>query len=80
MRPIAITKKEIEQLFLSNPREDRRIGNLITVKMENGQNRAITRALRNLFECQDVAIGPVSASPSPTTQATMSPGLSKAAP
>jgi len=45
MRPIAITKKEIEQLFLSNPREDRRIGNLITVKMENGQNRAITRGI-----------------------------------
>ena len=31
--------------------------------------------LRNLFECQAVASGPVSASPSPTTQATMSSGI-----
>ena len=36
--------------------------------------------LRNLFECQLVASGPVSASPSPTTQATMRSGLSNAAP
>ena len=35
---------------------------------------------RNLFECQAVASGPVSASPSPTTAATSSSGLSKAAP
>src|SRR5229473_2623278 len=36
--------------------------------------------LRNLLECQLVASGPVSASPSPTTQATIRSGLSKAAP
>src|ERR1019366_5243577 len=48
MRPIAVTEKEIEQLFLSNPREDRRIGDLITVKMENGQNRAIDRGVEKL--------------------------------
>src|SRR3974377_493506 len=36
--------------------------------------------LRNLFECQAVASGPVSASPSPTTQATMRSGLSSAMP
>ena len=36
--------------------------------------------LRNLFECHDVASGPVSASPSPTTQATRRSGLSNAAP
>ena len=35
---------------------------------------------RNLFDCQAVASGPVSASPSPTTQATMRSGLSSAAP
>src|SRR5208337_4971347 len=35
---------------------------------------------RNLLDCQAVANGPVSASPSPTMQATMSPGLSNAAP
>lgn len=35
---------------------------------------------RNLFECQAVAKGPVSASPSPITQATIRSGLSNAAP
>src|SRR5580698_566275 len=35
---------------------------------------------RNLLECQAVASGPVSASPSPTTHATISSGLSKTAP
>jgi hypothetical protein len=35
---------------------------------------------RNLLECQAVASGPVSASPSPTTQATTRFGLSSAAP
>ena len=35
---------------------------------------------RNLLECQEVASGPVSASPSPTTQATTRSGLSKTAP
>ena len=34
----------------------------------------------NLFECQEVARGPVSASPSPTTAATSRSGLSNAAP
>ncbi len=33
-----------------------------------------------LVDCQAVASGPVSASPSPTTQATIRSGLSKAAP
>ena len=36
--------------------------------------------LRNLFECQEVASGPVSASPSPTTATTSRSGLSNAAP
>ena len=35
---------------------------------------------RNLFTCHEVASGPVSASPSPTTAATIRSGLSKAAP
>ena len=34
----------------------------------------------NLLECHDVASGPVSASPSPTTQATIKLGLSITAP
>ena len=35
---------------------------------------------KNLFECQLVANGPVSASPSPITQAAIKSGLSKTAP
>src|SRR4051794_1364912 len=35
---------------------------------------------RNLFECQDVASGPVSDSPSPATTVTSRSGLSNAAP
>src|SRR5579864_242902 len=35
---------------------------------------------RNLLACQEVARGPVSDSPSPTTAATINSGLSKAAP
>ena len=42
--------------------------------------RRRVRGLRNLFECQLAASGPVSASPSPTTQATSRSGLSNAAP
>ena len=37
-------------------------------------------ALMNLFSCQLVASGPVSASPSPTTVAAISVGLSVTAP
>jgi hypothetical protein len=47
-----------------------RIGN--TVPSEIGS--------RNLFACHDAANGPVSASPSPITQATSRSGLSSAAP
>jgi hypothetical protein len=50
--------------------EHRRIGR--TTPSEAG--------FRNLLECQLVASAPVSASPSPTTQATIRSGLSKAAP
>ena len=39
-----------------------------------------TTAWRNLVMCHDVASGPVSASPSPTTAATIRSGLSNAAP
>ena len=45
-----------------------------------GRTAPSVAALRNLLECQAVARGPVSASPSPTTQATIRSGLSKTAP
>src|SRR4051795_10339624 len=45
-----------------------------------GSTAPSVAGFRNLLECQLVASGPVSASPSPTTQATTNSGLSKAAP
>jgi hypothetical protein len=45
-----------------------------------GSTAPSVTGFRNLFECQLVASGPVSASPSPTTHATTRSGLSKAAP
>ena len=45
-----------------------------------GSTAPSVAASRNLFECQAVASGPVSASPSPTTQATINSGLSNTAP
>jgi len=56
------------------------MGNLVAVEMQNGQNhRRRQSRLRNLFECQLVRDGPVSACVADTV-ATMRSGLSKAAP
>src|SRR4051812_12159571 len=49
-------------------------------KCKIGSTAPSVTGLRNLFECHEAASGPVSASPSPTTQATIRSGLSKAAP
>jgi len=48
--------------------------------MEDGQNGAVGDWIEELLDCHAVASGPVSASPSPTTQATIRSGLSNAAP
>ena len=45
-----------------------------------GSTAPSSAGLRNLLECQAVARGPVSASPSPTTQAAIRSGLSSTAP
>ena len=49
-------------------------------KWRIGSTAPSLAGLRNLLECQDVAKGPVSASPSPTTQAAIRSGLSNTAP
>jgi len=49
-------------------------------KCRMGSTAPSVMGFRNLLECQDVARGPVSASPSPTTQAAMRSGLSATAP
>ena len=56
------------------------IGDLVAVEVQDGQYGAVRAGFRNLFECQEVASAPVSASPSPTTQHAMRSGLSKTAP
>ena len=54
--------------------------NLKGVKDSKVKVSIFRRGFKNLLECQAVARGPVSASPSPTTQATIKSGLSNAAP
>src|SRR3982750_1194345 len=53
---------------------------LYPLRWRMGSTAPSVAGFRNLFECQLVASGPVSASPSPTTQHTMRSGLSNAAP
>ena len=50
------------------------------LRWSTGSTTPSVTGLRNLLECQLVASGPVSASPSPTTAKTNRPGLSNAAP
>src|ERR1035437_1019687 len=56
------------------------LGILYPLRCRIGCTAPSVHALRNLLERHAVANGPVSASPSPTTQATMRPGLSNTAP
>ena len=79
-RLVPVTLKEIADLLVAHAPKHGRIGDLVTVEMEDRQDRAIARRIEKLFECQEAASGPVSASPLPTTQATIRSGLSKAAP
>ena len=65
---------------MADPRENAWIRDLVAVEVEDRQHGPVRTGLRNLLECQLAASGPVSASPSPTTQATIRSGLSKAAP
>ena len=53
---------------------------LYPFKCKIGKTAPSCLGLINLFSCQEVANGPVSASPSPMTQAAIKVGLSKIAP
>ena len=56
-------------------------GDLVAVQVQDRQHGAVARGVQELVRrASSVASGPVSASPSPTTQATIRSGLSKAAP
>ena len=80
-RRVAVALEQRAQLVLADPREHRRVGDLVAVEV---QDRAARRRRapdsRNLLECQLAASGPVSASPSPTTHSASRSGLSNTAP
>jgi len=78
-RPAAATE-ELVQLLGLYAGQNRRVANLVAIQVQDRSTAPSVTGLRNLLECQAVARGPVSASPSPMTQATMRPGLSNAAP
>src|ERR1700733_12385902 len=83
-RPATPTEELIQFLVLraGGGRGGGGVGLLILkpLRCKIGRTAPSVIGLRNLLDCQAVAKGPVSASPSPTMQATMSPGLSNAAP
>jgi len=60
--------------------EDCRVADLESVEVQDRQNRPVRDRIKKFIGLPAVANGPVSASPSPTMQATISPGLSNAAP
>ena len=70
----------LSQLAARDSRENRGFAILYPFKWRIGNTVPSLAGFRNLFECQAVASGPVSASPSPMTQATKRSGLSNAAP
>ena len=76
----AATAKELLQFLVLDASEDCRVADLEAIQMQIGRTAPSVIGSRNLLDCQAVAKGPVSASPSPTMQATMSSGLSNAAP
>ena len=63
-----------------DPGQHRRIGDLVLVEGQDRQHGPVAGRIEELAACQLVASGPVSASPSPTTQKTIRSGLSRAAP
>ena len=72
--------EQLRQLLVAHRLVDRRVGDLVAVEVQDRQHRAAGRRVEELVQCQAPAVGPVSASPSPTMQATIRSGLSSAAP
>ena len=77
---VTVTLEQLDELALGDAGEDGRVRDLVAVEMEDGQDGAVANRIEELLECQLPASGPVSASPSPMTQATIRSGLSNAAP
>jgi hypothetical protein len=80
VRRPAVAAQQLFQFLAGDAGEDGRVGNLVAVEMQDRQHRAVGGRIEKLVGMPAVASGPVSASPSPTTQATMRSGLSNTAP
>ena len=78
IRRVPVAAKELLQLLVTDARQHGGISDLVAVEMQDRQHRSIGHRVEKLIRMP--ACGPVSASPSPTTAATIRFGLSKAAP
>jgi len=67
--------EELVELFVGDAGQDGRVGDLVA-----GSTIPSVRGFTSLLDCQPVASGPVSASPSPTMAGTNRLGLSMMAP
>ena len=79
-RPVPVTLEQGRQLVARDARQHGRVGDLEAVQVQHRQDGPVMHGIEELVLCQLVASGPVSASPSPTTQSTTRSGLSNAAP
>src|SRR5580704_4364168 len=77
---VAVAGKEFGEFRVFHSTRNCRVGNFVAVQMQNWEHGAIARGIEEFVECQLPAKGPVSDSPSPTTQQTRRSGLSNAAP
>lgn len=76
----ALRAEEVGDRGVGTTSHDGGCGDLRVVQMQDRQHRAVAAGVEECRRRHDAASGPVSASPSPITQATMRSGLSNAAP
>jgi hypothetical protein len=77
---VAVAGEQRFQLVGRYARGDGRVGDLVAVEVQDRQHRAVGDRVEELVGVPRPPSGPVSDSPSPITQATISSGLSNAAP
>ena len=76
----AATAKELLQFLMLDAGEDRRVADLEAVEVQDRQNRSVRDRIEEFVGLPGGRQGARLASPSPTMQATINPGLSNAAP
>jgi len=77
---VAVAIEQVFQLLVADARQQGGVVDLVAVEVEDGQHRAVADGVEELADVPGGGQGPVSASPSPTTAATIRSGLSEAAP